>query len=190
MTVFVRSLALMVFALAVLPGCSLVANTGAEIEHIELHAPLSFRASGEPFLVSEWDPWSIVRAQGCLLPGQVLKVQARRKGNSLMVSLPGISLLLPAAGLPGNDAQVPGVAIMGTGAADDPYVVRFAVLHRWQTFARLHEMEDAVASIVDAEALRAFLDAHPDIASRYFADLDRFNDANRLPPVSACARRE
>ena len=169
------------------------------LEHFELHAPSSFRESGEPFEIGEWDPWSISRATGCIRPGEVVTVQARRVGPSLAVRLPKSTVFVPARE-PGSMpvAFHTRVDVSGDGSPESPYVVRFRELARWLAFVDAWEafprdsstaQRDLFSMELDAESLRRvessralseLFQASPALRDSYYRWLDEFNGAARL----------
>ena len=162
------------FAFSVLVLCAGCGHT----EYFLLEAPPSFRADGEPWQIGEWDPWSIVRAEGCIGPGEAVEIRARRAGRTLAVSVPGARAVVPPDyKLASPDAPV---TVTGSGTAADPYRVRFATLGRWRSF--LHAMtllEAADALPMDGSVdrrwlelstqseLDALLAERPDVAAAY-----------------------
>lgn len=188
MNYWVAKLAGALLMVSGLQACSLVTDAGAQRVYLELHAPDSFRATGEPFQISEWDPWSIVREQGCLFPGDRVALMVLQKGPSLMVSIPGASFtLVPRPGAEPSLVGAEEVVVTGSGALSDPFVVRFSSLNRWRAFLAQYDGVRSAEKLTSYQAVAQRLDADGSLRADYFAYLDRFNKANGLSVVCPAA---
>lgn len=127
------------FVLLTLAGCVLAEDLGARTRYVELVAPASFRADGEPWKINDFGGWDIVRASGCIRPGETVRVEVLQKA-ALTAAIPsGFVEISPVGEHPADHepirlAGARGAVVTGTGSADDPYIVRWSNLERWQAF--------------------------------------------------------
>lgn len=185
-----------------LVGCALVNDVGANKRTVVLMAPESFRAKGEPWEISDLGGWQISRAKGCLRPDETVQVEVLQK-MTLIAQVPGSSVVID----PFEDDAVPieitdlseggasAALVTGSGTPNDPFVVKWRNLHRWQGFvdswlrypterieiyrSREEYMEfeadaDRLKSIETVESLQDFFSERPDIKESYNLWLSRW----------------
>lgn len=116
--------------------------------HIEIVAPADTPAGGVPYVIAEFDPWTVRQAEGCLLPGEMEQLHIPFRGYMLMLSLPGQTYTFrhpdKTTGAPVAGAEL---SVSGTGKKDNP--LRLV----------LPPLEDAVGKGIGITPARALCEA-------------------------------
>ena len=150
-----------------LSGCAAL-YVGGEERWFELRAPESFRSGGEPYTIFESDPWHYVHAEGCILPGETKVVRVTAKvPQSLRADVPRASTGDAHPDFP--DAQVM-APLTGAGTREDPHVVRWRNMARWQSFVAHQQNGPAryqLSAVADARELHELLASDPALSARY-----------------------
>lgn len=185
-------------------------DVGAERRSVVLVAPESFRSLGEPWEITDLGGWSISRAKGCIMPGEIVEVEVLQKAD-LWAGVPRAGVLIDQMGDEENElpfivfAGAGQARVTGSGTPGDPYTVRWENLDRWRAFvedweryptsrreiSRIRQVfmefeADAarLKGISTVKALEALFSERPDIQEGYYLWLD---DLDGGGPYTGCA---